>query len=78
MHLTTYANVKNGCKLYTIDHDDAYSADRVCERAIDFYLDFSGAYNLLVNNCENIANYIVTGRKTSHQAQRAAGGCAVS
>ena len=41
MHLTTYANFKNGCKLYTIDHDDAYPADEVYERAIDYYLQFS-------------------------------------
>ena len=74
MHLTTYANFKNGCKLYKIDHDDAYPADRVCERAIDNYLQSSDAYHLLVNNCESIANYIVTGKKMSPQAKRLAAG----
>ena len=70
MHLTTYANFKNGCKLYKIDHDDAYPADIVCERAIDNYLQFSDAYHALNCNCESVANYIVTGKKTSHQARR--------
>ena len=72
MHLTTYPNFKNGCKLYTIDNDDAYPADIVCERAIDIYLEFSHAYNALNCNCESVANYIVTGKKTSHQPRRVA------
>ena len=72
MHLTTYANFKNGCKLYTIDHDDAYPADRVCERAIDHCLEFSDPYHVLNCNCESVANCIVTGKKTSHQARRVA------
>ena len=71
MHLTTYANFKNGCKLYKIDHHDAYAADRVCERAIDHYLQFSGAYNILNCNCESVANYIVTGKEKSSQVRRA-------
>ena len=70
MHLTTYANFKKGCRLYKIDHDDAFPADEVCERAIDNYLQFSDAYNVLSCNCESVANYIVTGKATSHQVRR--------
>ena len=77
MHLTTYANFKNGCKLYTIDHDDAYPADRVCERAIDHCLEFSDPYHVLNCNCESVANYIVIGKKTSPQAKRLAAGAPV-
>ena len=73
MHLTTYANFKNGCKLYPIDHNDAYTADRICERAIDYYLDirsFEGDFNLLFRNCESVANFIVTGQMKSIQTKR--------
>ena len=77
MHLKTYANFKNGCKLYTIDHDDAFPADKVYQRAIDTYLEFSDAYDALNCNCESVANYIVTDKKMSHQAKRLAAGAPV-
>ena len=70
MHLTTYANFKDGCKLYKIEHFLPYSPDIVYKRAIDYYLHFSRAYNVINCNCESVANEIVTGRKTSHQVKR--------
>ena len=70
MHLTTYANFKNGCKLYKIDNDSAYRADIVYERAIDYYLHVSRAYHVIKCNCETVTNEIVTGEKTSHQVKR--------
>ena len=70
MHLTTYANFKNGCKLYKIDNDSAYRPDIIYERAIDYYLHVSRDYHVIKCNCESVTNEIVTGEKTSHQVKR--------
>ena len=70
MNLLTYANFKNGCNIYMIDHNDAFAADEICERAVDNFLFFSDAYDLLGRNCEMLANFIVCGKKKSHQTKR--------
>ena len=66
----SYADFKEGYKVYAVDHDH-HSLEENIERAYDALTEEKKSYNLLTNNCEHFATRVATGKQESLQVDRA-------
>ena len=67
----TFADFKNGCKVFAIAHDDAQPGETVCARAREALTHYKQHYNIMWQNCEHFVNKIITGRDFSLQSNLA-------
>ena len=66
----SYADVKEGGKVFAVDHDQ-HSLEENIERANYALTEEKKSYNLLTHNCEHVATGVATGKQESLQVDRA-------
>ena len=72
----SYADFKEGGKVYAVDHDH-HSLEENIERANYALTEEKKSYNLLTHNCEHVATGVATGKQESLQVDRATVGAGV-